>query len=77
MHGSITCFRFSHRTAQLYAVRCGEQPRSDSLKASDFALWTFCEVGNPSPVPGTRGLRVLTIRSRSYRIRLHVSACYP
>ena len=46
--GSITCFRFSHRAAQLYALRGDEQPRSGSLKASDFALWVFCEVTNPS-----------------------------
>ena len=76
MHGSITRFRFSHRTAQLYAVRCGEQPRSDSLKASHFALRAFCEVPNPSRRQA-RGLCVLTISGRSYRIRLHVSACYP
>ena len=31
----------------------------------------------PLTVSGTRGLRVLTIPGRSYRIRLHVSACYP
>ena len=47
------------------------------LKASDFALRAFCEVPNPSTVSGTRGLRVLTIPGRSYRIRLHESACYP
>ena len=55
MHGSITRFRFSHRTAQLYAVRCGEQPRSDSLKASHFALRAFCEDGNPSRCQGLVG----------------------
>ena len=45
--------------------------------ASHFALRAFREVANPSTVSGTRGLRVLTIPGRSYRIRLHVSACYP
>ena len=45
--------------------------------ASHFALRAFREVANPSTASGTRGLRVLTIPGRSYRIRLHVSACYP
>ena len=32
---------------------------------------------SPTHLGARRGLCVLTIRSRSYRIRLHVSACYP
>ena len=75
--GSVTGFRFPHRTAQLYAVRGDEHPRSGPQTASHFALRAFREVRQPLSVSGTRGLRVLTIPGRSYRIRLHVSAYYP
>ena len=53
--------------------------RTTSIRRSN-GLW-FRSLGllrsrqPPLSVPGTRGLRVLTIRSRSYRIRLHESAC--
>ena len=50
--GSVTGFRFSHRTAQLYAVRGDEHPRSGPQTASHFALRAFCEVGNPSRCQG-------------------------
>ena len=32
---------------------------------------------SPTHLGARRGLRVLTIPGRSYRIRLHFSACYP
>ena len=47
------------------------------LSGLEFRSLGLLRNRRPISVPGTPGLCVLTIPTRSYRIRLHVSACYP
>ena len=62
------------------AIIRGLMRRTPAVRSSNGFSFRFpglLRSRQPLSLSGTRGLRVLTIPGRSYRIRQHVSACYP